>query len=51
MTRLKNEFSKKEWKRCCGKGCKKCEIHSAYLAEFGKKDGEKRFAKDYARMH
>ena len=35
MTKLKNEFSRKEWKGCCGKGCKKCEIAQAYIAEYG----------------
>ena len=35
MTKLKNEFSRKEWKDCCGKGCKKCEIAQAYIAEYG----------------
>ncbi len=40
MTKLKNEFSRKEWKDCCGKGCKKCEIAQAYVAEYGsRKDG------------
>ncbi len=35
MTKLKNEFSRKDWKDCCGKGCKKCEIARAYIAEYG----------------
>ena len=35
MTKLKHEFSRKEWKGCCGKGCKKCEIAQAYIAEYG----------------
>ncbi len=35
MTKLKNEFSRKEWKDCCGKGCKKCAIAQAYIAEYG----------------
>ena len=40
MTKLRNEFSRKEWKDCCGKGCKKCEIAQAYAAEFGsRKEG------------
>ena len=37
MTKLKNEFSRKEWKDCCGKGCKKCEIAQAYIAEYGER--------------
>jgi general stress protein YciG len=40
VTKLKNEFSRKEWKDCCGKGCKKCEIAQAYIAEYGgRKEG------------
>ena len=35
VTKLKNEFSRKQWKDCCGKGCKKCEIAQAYIAEYG----------------
>jgi len=35
VTKLKHEFSRKEWKDCCGKGCKKCEIAQAYIAEYG----------------
>ncbi len=37
MTKLKNEFSRKEWKGCCGGGCKKCEIAQAYIAEYGER--------------
>jgi hypothetical protein len=51
MAKLRNEFSKKEWKHCCGNGCKKCAIHNAYLDAYGKKEGEKKFAKDHDRMH
>lgn len=32
---LRERFSRKEWKDCCGKGCKKCEIAQAYIAEYG----------------
>jgi hypothetical protein len=40
VTKLKNEFSRKQWHDCCGKGCKKCEIAQAYIAEFGsRKEG------------
>jgi hypothetical protein len=35
VTKLKHEFSRKEWKGCCGGGCKKCEIAQAYIAEYG----------------
>jgi hypothetical protein len=51
MAKFRNRFSAKAWGKCCGKGCKKCDIHIAYLGEFGKKAGEKEFEKDHGRMH
>jgi len=51
VAKFRKQFSKKQWKKCCGKGCKKCEIHSIYLDEYGKKPGEKRFEKDHDKMH
>jgi hypothetical protein len=39
VTDLKDEFGRKQWKSCCGKGCKKCEIAQAYIGEYGRKDG------------
>ena len=39
MTRLKEEFSAKQWKGCCGKGCKKCEIAQTYIGEYGRSEG------------
>ena len=38
-TELVERFSRKQWKDCCGKGCKKCEIAQAYIGEYGKKKG------------
>jgi hypothetical protein len=38
-TELSERFSRKQWKDCCGKGCKKCEIAQAYMGEHGKKKG------------
>jgi len=38
-TELIERFSRKQWKDCCGKGCKKCEIAQSYIAEYGKKKG------------
>jgi hypothetical protein len=38
-TELIERFSRKQWKDCCGKGCKKCEIAQAYMGEYGKKKG------------
>ncbi len=39
MADLKDKFSRKEWKDCCGKGCKKCDIAQAYIGVYGKKKG------------
>ena len=39
MTELRDQFSRKQWKDCCGKGCKKCDIAQAYIDEYGKKKG------------
>ena len=40
MTKLKDEFTRKEFKDCCGGGCKKCELAQAYIAEYGsRKEG------------
>jgi hypothetical protein len=39
VTELSDRFSRKQWKDCCGKGCKKCEIAQAYIEEHGKKKG------------
>ena len=39
MTKLKDEFTRKEFKDCCGGGCKKCELAQAYIAEFGDRKG------------
>jgi len=38
-TDLVDRFTRKQWKDCCGKGCKKCEIAQTYIGEFGKKRG------------
>lgn len=38
-TELMERFSRKEWKDCCGSGCKKCDIAQAYIGEHGKKKG------------
>lgn len=39
MTDLKHRFSRKEWKHCCGKGCRECQIAQAYLTAHGRDDG------------
>ena len=46
MTKLKDEFTRKEWKGCCGKGCKKCEIAQAYVAKYGRSEGLERLNAD-----
>jgi hypothetical protein len=38
-TELMERFGRKQWKDCCGNGCKKCEIAQAYIGEYGKKKG------------
>lgn len=47
MSRLRKNFTEKEWKKCCGSFCKDCDIANAYRDNFGKKEGEKKFIKDY----
>jgi len=46
VTKLKNEFSRKEWKDCCGKGCKKCEIAQAYIGKYGRAEGLEKLKAD-----
>jgi hypothetical protein len=43
---LRERFSRKEWKDCCGKGCKKCDIAQAYIGEYGRKEGLDRLNDD-----
>jgi hypothetical protein len=51
MSRLAKDFSKKKWKKCCGTGCKDCDIAAAYIEEYGKKDGKKRLKEDNEKMN
>jgi hypothetical protein len=51
VSKFRDQFSKKDWKKCCGKGCKKCDLYNAYLDEFGGKAGKKRFKKDHDKLH
>ena len=49
MTNLKHEFSRKEFKDCCGGGCKKCQLAQAYIAEYGsRKEGLEKLNADRA---
>ena len=42
----KRKFSRKEWKDCCGKGCKKCEIAQSYIGAHGRSAGLVRLNED-----
>ena len=46
VTKLKSEFTPKQWKGCCGKGCKKCEIAQAYVGKYGRAEGLEKLNKD-----
>jgi len=46
MSKLRKEFSDKDWKECCGSFCNDCKIANAYREKYGKKEGEKKFNKD-----
>jgi len=46
MSKLRKDFSEREWKECCGGFCKDCKITNAYQKKYGKKEGEKKFNKD-----
>ncbi|HEX7357723.1 MAG TPA: hypothetical protein VF270_08465 [Ignavibacteriaceae bacterium] len=50
MSKLRKNFSEKEWKKCCGSFCKDCDIANAYRDNYGKKEGEKKFNKDYKKQ-
>lgn len=39
MPDLKKKFSRSDWKDCCGKGCKKCEIAQTYIGVYGRAKG------------
>jgi hypothetical protein len=41
-----SEFSRKEWKDCCGKGCKKCAIAKAYIGAHGRSARLKQLTED-----
>ena len=46
MSKLRKDYTDKEWKECCGGFCKDCNIAKAYRKKYGKKEGEKKFNKD-----
>ena len=39
MPDITKKFSRKEWKDCCGNGCKKCDIAQTYIGVYGKNKG------------
>jgi hypothetical protein len=43
---MASEFSRKEWKDCCGKGCKKCAIAQSYIGAHGRNAGLKQLNED-----
>ena len=50
MSKLKDDYTPKQWKSCCGKGCKKCDIAQAYIARYGRAEGLERLSVDRAKM-
>lgn len=46
MSDLMSTFSRKAWKGCCTKGCKKCELAQAYIGAYGRGDGLARLKAD-----
>jgi hypothetical protein len=46
VTDLIAQFPRKQWKGCCGGGCKDCQIAQAYIAEYGKKKGLEKLNED-----
>jgi hypothetical protein len=50
MPDLKKKFSRSDWKDCCGKGCKKCEIAQTYIGVYGKHKGLEKLNEDRAVM-
>ena len=46
MPDLKKKFSRSDWKDCCGKGCKKCEIAQTYIGVYGKSKGLQKLNED-----
>jgi hypothetical protein len=50
MPDLRKKFTRKEWKDCCGKGCKKCAIAQAYIGVYGKSKGLDKLNEDRTKM-
>ncbi len=45
MSKLRKQFSEKEWKDCCLGMCSSCAISNAYIEKYGKKLAEKKIKK------
>jgi hypothetical protein len=50
MPDLSKKFSRSDWRDCCGKGCKKCEIAQTYIGVYGKAKGLEKLNEDRAVM-
>jgi len=50
MPDLKKKFTRKEWKDCCGKGCKKCALAQTYIGVYGKGKGLDKLNEDRTEM-
>jgi len=50
MPDLKKKFTRKEWKDCCGKGCKKCALAQTYIGVYGKGKGLDKLNEDRTKM-
>ena len=46
MSKLRKEFTDKEWSECCVCFYKDCKIANDYRKKYGKKEGENKFNKD-----
>ena len=50
MAKFRKKFSNSAWRDCCGKFCDDCKIADAYIKEYGKKDSQKKFKRDYKKI-
>lgn len=51
MAKIRKKFKKSEWNDCCGKLCDDCDIVNAYIKEFRKKKGKKKFKTDHKKIN
>lgn len=50
MPNLRKKFTRKEWRGCCGTGCKKCAIAQTYIGVYGKSKGLDKLNEDRKKM-